>query len=282
MVNRTALQLALVALVASTGCGRGDRSETAQADSLSRDLQLAPLDTTAKISDAPVADTTTKPVAVVDSVKKPTVVASTPAPVAPKPKPVSEPKPKSPAMPPAPTRPATFTAPAGRVIMATVPDTITSRHNKPGETIAATVTQDIKDDKGNVAIPAGSTVFLKIVELAPAENKSQKDGKLKLEVTGLTVRGQSLTGGVTVDSVQHFLKGRKVNAGDAAKVGGGAAAGAVVGGLIGKGKGALIGAIIGAAGGTAVAVETADRDVVIPAGGVVHLSLRDSLVVPAK
>ena len=46
MVNRTALQLTLVALLASTGCGRGDNARVAQADSLNRDLQLAPLDTT--------------------------------------------------------------------------------------------------------------------------------------------------------------------------------------------------------------------------------------------
>ena len=146
MTDRTARQLAtpsLVALLAIaplvTGCGRGDH-QVAQADSLSRDLQLAPLDTTAKINDQPVADTTTKPAAV-DTPATPPVVKPTPTPVAPKPKPVSQPKPKPPASPPAPTRPSTLTAPAGRVITASVPDTISSRKNKPGETIAVGLAQ---------------------------------------------------------------------------------------------------------------------------------------------
>ena len=39
--------LAALALAALAGCGGGDRQEVAAADSLSRDLQLAPVDTTA-------------------------------------------------------------------------------------------------------------------------------------------------------------------------------------------------------------------------------------------
>jgi len=73
-----------------------------------------------------------------------------------------------------------------------------------------------------------------------------------------------------------------VTGGDVAKAGGGAAAGAVVGGLLGKAKGAVLGGIIGAGAGTVVAVETADRDVVIPAGGLIRFVLSEELTVAAK
>ena len=52
-----------------------------------------------------------------------------------------------------------------------------------------------------------------------------------------------------VKPVPHELRGRGFTAGDAAKVGVGAAGGAVLGKVIGKdAKGAVIGGVIGAAG----------------------------------
>ena len=43
--------LAVFAALALVGCGRGDKREVASADSLNRDLQLAPVDTTAPLND---------------------------------------------------------------------------------------------------------------------------------------------------------------------------------------------------------------------------------------
>jgi uncharacterized membrane protein len=74
--------------------------------------------------------------------------------------------------------------------------------------------------------------------------------------------------------VQTKLEGRSTNAGDIAKVGAGTAAGAVVGRVIGgSSKGAIIGGIIGGAVGTQRAVETKDRDVVLPQGTTVTLTV---------
>jgi hypothetical protein len=44
---------AALALASLAACGRGDRQDVAAADSLSRDLQLAPVDTTAELNDQP-------------------------------------------------------------------------------------------------------------------------------------------------------------------------------------------------------------------------------------
>jgi hypothetical protein len=45
--------------------------------------------------------------------------------------------------------------------------------------------------------------------------------------------------------------------------------------VIGKGKGTVIGGVIGAAAGTAVAINSADRDVVVPVGAKITLKLTD-------
>jgi hypothetical protein len=156
--------------------------------------------------------------------------------------------------------------------------TITSRSDKAGETVTATVTADVKNGRGQVVIPAGSTVELRITQLEPARNKSQSDGKLALQVLAVSVRGQRYPAHGEVTSVPHTLKGRGVTAGEAEKVGVGTVVGAVAGRVIGgNAKGTLIGGAVGAAGGTAVAIETASRDVVVSAGAPVMITLTSPL-----
>ncbi len=250
------------ALLLLAACSKS-ADKPAQADS-QRDLQLAPADSSAALNDAPAPKPAEAP-----------APAPAPAPKPPAPKPAAAPAPK-----PKPAEPATVSLGAGTEVRSAAVDTISSRHHKAGETFKATVSGDIKNDKGQVVIPAGSTLTFEIVTLEPAENKSQKDGKLELKVTEATIKGQTYAVNGTVVSVTHFLQGRGVTAGDAAKVGGATAGGAVVGGLLGKGKGAVIGAIVGAAAGTGAAVHSADRDVVIPAGGEIVIALLQPLTVP--
>ncbi len=235
-------------MLAAVACSGGDKKDVAAADSLSRDLQLAPVDSAASLNDRP----------------------------APASRPAAAPRPATP-RPVASSR----TLSAGTEIQASASQEITSRRNKAGESFTASVAADVKDSRGRVVIPSGSTITFTIVEIAPAENKGQADGKLTIRPTSVMVNGQSYSVNGTVSYVEHHLKGRGVTAGDAAKVGAGAAAGAIAGKVIsGKGsKGAIIGGIIGAGAGTAVAIETADRDVVVPAGGSITLVLDSPLTV---
>ncbi len=84
----------------------------------------------------------------------------------------------------------------------------------------------------------------------------------------------------SAEALDRQLKDRKTNAGDVAKVGAGAAIGALVGRVIGGNtKGAVIGGVIGGAVGTQRAVETQDRDVVVPAGSRVQLTLQCGLTI---
>jgi len=252
--------IAALTLAAVAACGRGDRSDTAAADSLSRDLQLAPVDTTAPLNDRPTAS------APAPAAKTPTR-ASRPAasPSRPSPSP-------SAAAPSAPA--ASRSLSAGTTLSASTTAELSSAKNKVGDTVTATVASDIKDNAGRVVIPAGSEVVLKVTALKESENKSDKTGTLTLQPTSIMVNGTSYPLSARIDSVGTHLQGRKTGAGDIAKPAAGAAVGAVVGRVLGGStKGAIIGGVLGGAVGAQRAVETKDRDVVLPEGTTIVLVL---------
>jgi hypothetical protein len=254
-------RLSLFALVLLAACA-GESPDRMAADSLSRDLQRAPVDSSAVLSDsAPSAP-------------------EAPRPVATKPKPKPAPK-AAPAPKPAPApAPEPLALASGTVIATAVDQEIHSRVNKAGETITTTVSSDVTDSRGRVVIPAGSRVTMTISEIHESENKGDKTGKLTLTPTEVAIAGRSYPIVASAEALDRQLQDRKTNAGDVAKVGVGTAAGALVGRVIGGNtKGAVIGGIIGGAVGTQRAIETQDRDVVVPAGSRVELRLQGGLVI---
>ncbi|MBA3555914.1 MAG: hypothetical protein H0W29_14295 [Gemmatimonadales bacterium] len=248
------LSLLTLAILAACGGGGGDQ---AAADSLSRDLQRLPVDSSAVLDDHPAV--------------------AAPAP-APKPKPVAvKPKPR-PA--PKPAAPAPRMLTSGTVVATTIESEVSSKINKVGEKITTTVASDVSDARGRVVIPAGAMVTMTITEIRESENKGDKTGKLTLTPTEIAFGGLSYQLEAAAEALDRKLVDRKTNAGDVAKVGAGAAAGALVGRVIGGNtKGAVIGGILGGAVGTQRAVETQDRDVVVPAGSRVELTLRGDFVI---
>ena len=257
--------LATLTLAALAACGRGDRSDVASADSLNRDLQLAPVDTTAALNDQPSADTATP------------APPATPAPAPaskPKPKPRPAPAPATPAAQPAPAPAAPAALSAGTALALTTDAEIHSRKNKVGDQVTATVGKDVKDATGRTVIPAGSKVTLQVTAIAPSDSKSDTTGTLTLKPVSVVVNGQTQPIAASISGVHTQLVGRGVDGTDAAKVGAGTAAGAIVGRVLGGStKGAVIGGIIGGAVGTQRAVETKDRDVVLPAGTGITVTL---------
>jgi len=245
-------RLAILTLALRAGCG-GDRGASMAADSLSRYLQRLPVDSSATLSDQAGAT------------PMPEAVASKPAP-----KPAPKPKPK----PAAKAVPATRTLAAGSTLSTSMDREISSRTDKPGGTVTGTVASDVKDAAGHVVIPAGSKVTLSITQIHESENKGDKTGKLTLTPTAVEIQGQSYALAGSAEALDRTLRDRKTNAGDVAKVGVGTAAGAIVGRVIGGNtKGAVIGGIIGGAVGTQRAIETKDRDVVVPASSRVEITL---------
>jgi hypothetical protein len=267
--------IAALTMAAIAACSRGDRSDTAAADSLNRDLQLAPVDTTATLNDRP-SDTAA-------SSTTPKTATRTPShPIRPTPSGSSRPSTAtstpstSSAAPSAPAASAASLA-AGTRLTATTTAEVRSNKNKVGDTVTATIAEDVKDNTGRVVIPAGSAVVLKVTAIKESENKSDKTGTLTLQPTSVSMNGQSYPVSARIDSVGTQLQGRKTGAGDVAKVGAGAGIGAVVGRVLGGStKGAVIGGVIGGAVGAQRAVETKDRDVVLPEGTSVTLVLDQS------
>jgi hypothetical protein len=252
--------IAALTLMAVAACGGRDAGDTATADSLSRDLQLAPVDSSAELNDRPTAS------------------APTPASQAPRPsRPAARPStPSASPSPSAPTAsaPAARSLAAGTTLTATTTAEIRSHKNKVGDTVTATVATDVKDASGRVVIPAGSEVTLEVTAIKESENKSDKTGTLTLKPTQVSINGRSYPLAASIDRVDTKLEGRGTNAGDIAKPAAGAAVGAVVGRVLGgSSKGAVIGGVIGGAVGAQRAVETKDRDVVLPQGTAVTISM---------
>ena len=262
--NRLWAALALAAI----GCGQGDARRVSVTDTTSRDLQLAPVDSSAALADVPVPDTSA------------VAPEATPAPaLAPPSKPAAA-RPGKPAAPAAaaPASPAPQPAPAPRSLDAgtkfgvSLGDSITSATNKVGDVVVLRVAADVSDAEGRVVIPAGSTVKARIAAIKWSENKGDK-GTLRLEPTSVVIGEAShdVAGRVANPAFTYTKRGSVL--GDAAKPAAGAAAGAVVGGLIGKGTGAVIGGVVGGAVGTQRMIETKDRDIVVAAGSTATVEL---------
>jgi Glycine zipper len=241
-------------------CAKGDKTAQQSADSVARNLTLAPSDSSAALHDVPAA---TQP--------------QTPPPAATPPR--SRPPAPKPRAPAAPAAPATRTADAGSFMDVSVSDTLSSRFTKAGDAFTASVVKDVTDAQGHVVIPSGSVVHGNVVEVKPAPNPSTP-GTLTLALTSVTVGGSDYPIEARIDSIETVRQGRGVTGGDAAKVGAGAAAGAILGRVIGKNtKGAVIGGIVGAVAGAGVAVQTKDADVVLPKGAHINATLTQAVTV---
>ncbi len=260
-------RLAILTLAMLAGC-RGQGGGNEAATDLSRDLQRIPIDSSAALGDHSASSGATIS----------TEAAPLPAPK-PQPKPKATPKPKpapEPAAEPAPAPvPVVHALAAGAVVSTTVDREITSRTDKAGQTVVATVATDVHDASGQVVIPAGSKVTLTIAEIHESENKGDKTGRLTLTPSSVEIAGINYSLHASAVALDRTLRDRKTNEGDVAKVGAGTAAGAILGRVIGGNtKGAVIGGLIGGAVGTQRAVQTQDRDVVVPAGSRVELTLQ--------
>jgi hypothetical protein len=243
---------ALLIALALSACTRGENAGNA-ADSTARNLTLAPAESTAAMRDMP---------------------ATPPAPPA---APVSRPA----TPPPTPRAPATLTLAAGTHFGMAAVDTITSRTAKPGDPFTARVVEDVRNAAGKIVIPAGSQVNGTISDVKPAPNPSTP-GTLTLAVSSVTIRGTNYPLEASIDSIATVRKGRGVTTGDAAKVGGGAAAGAILGRVIGGNKrGTIIGGVVGGAVGAGVAATSKDSDIVLPAGAHIIVTVTKPLTVRA-
>lgn len=238
--------------VLALACGGGET-----AGDTARDLEMAPAESIAPMADTP-ATRTAEPQA-----------ARPPARQTPQ---TQTPQRQAPAQPPAPTT-VTLTAPEGTTLWLVASDTLTSRHNKKGDTVQAVVTEAVVDARGRVVIPPQSIVFGTISDIAPAESPGG-EGRMVITYNRVLMGGQMFEMQARTDSLAAHMKGRGVTVGDAAKVGAGAVVGGIAGRIIGGNKtGTIVGAAAGAAAGAGIAAATRDIDIILPQGAPVRLVL---------
>jgi hypothetical protein len=236
-------RLVFLALALLAGCGR-DKGGAAATDNPNRDLQRPAVDASSPMNDRAATGSPSKSA-------KPGSMAK------------------------APQGSKSWTLAKGTAISARFDDGISSRTHKAGYKVTGTVSADVKDKSGRVVIPAGSKVHLTIAAIHESERKSDKTGKLVLKPSAVVIGSRSYPVSGSALALDRTLKDRKTNAGDVAKVGVGAGAGALLGTAVtgGSTKGAVIGGALGAAVGTQRAVETQDRDVVVPSGSRLKVTL---------
>jgi hypothetical protein len=126
---------------------------------------------------------------------------------------------------------------------------------------------------GELVAPAGAEVSGTVTEVVPLK-KFGGQPSLSLAFDSLVVQD-----GAPVPVLAYFTSAGKKQAGrDAAKIGGGAAAGAVIGHQVDDDKGAEIGAVVGGAIGTAVAAKTG-KEIELAAGTAILVALENDVQV---
>jgi len=164
------------------------------------------------------------------------------------------------------------TVPAGTEISAELVTSLDTSSTRTGDVVEATVNEPIAVD-GETVIPKGSHLH---GDVTAAEQSGKVKGRASLSVKfdSLTVEGHDGTYPVALvlNRVAPSSKGD-----DAKKIGIPAAGGAIIGGILGGKKGALIGVAIGAGAGTAAVLTTSGKEVELPAGSMLHLTLKAPL-----
>lgn len=139
----------------------------------------------------------------------------------------------------------------GKRVEATIDEEFSSRTDKAGKTVAATVSADVKDARGRVVIPSGSPVALTIETLDPGNDQIRPEGRLSLVVNSVTVNGHTYPVVADLTPVTHRMIGRGITKDEAARIG-------------------------------AVAVHYAYRDVVVAANTPITFTLSHALSVAAR
>jgi len=140
-----------------------------------------------------------------------------------------------------------------------------------GRVFTGSIDEDVRDTRGQVALPRGTYVELLVKEVA--------DNEYALDLESVSVSGRRL--GVEAETTGIAGGERKEGIGANSRtgkyVGGGAVVGAIVGAIAGGKKGAAIGAGVGAAGGAGTQVLTRGKNVNVPSESLVTFRLEQPL-----
>jgi len=168
-----------------------------------------------------------------------------------------------------------LTVPEGTTVHVTLSSPVNSGTSQVGDDLTATTTSSVMV-AGRVAIPSGSIMRGHVSDVTPATKGldiSEKGGTVVLSFSKVTTpAGDSSSMSGTITSIA------KSDGKTAGIIGGSAAGGALLGKLLGgHTKDAAIGAVAGAGIGTGIAAGTKGKEVKIPAGTALAITLDRSL-----
>jgi hypothetical protein len=165
----------------------------------------------------------------------------------------------------------------GTDIHVTLSTDVGSATSQVGDALRATTTAPVLAG-GRVAIPEGSTIYGRVTEVAPAKKGlkiSEKGGAVALSFGKVTTpQGYSTPMSASLVSVARST-GKT-----AGIIGGSAAGGALLGKILGGStKDAAVGAVLGGGIGTGIAAGTRGKELVLPAGTNLVITLDHSLTI---
>jgi hypothetical protein len=154
-------------------------------------------------------------------------------------------------------------------------ENIDSTKSYEGQTYSASITEDVLDTVGHVAIPAGSSA--RLIVRTVSSGGAVHSPELILDLYSVSVN-QKQYRVVSSDVTETNRKGLGANRRTAEFLGGGSALGALMGGIFGGGKGAGIGALAGAGGGFITQAFARGKQVQVPAETVLRFRLERTLI----
>lgn len=210
--------------------------------------------------------------------QQPVTAAPAPASLPPAPEPQAAPE-AAPRveLPPPPPEPHTVTIPAGTVLNVRIGETLSTKHNQPGDTFLVTLDQPLVVD-GFVIAERGARGEGRVAE-SDAGGRVQGVSHLTIELVKLnTADGQH----VRIRTASFAKQANSSVKQDAAKIGAGAAIGAAIGAIAGGGKGAGIGAGVGGAAGAGDVLLTRGKAAEIPVETRVAFRLSDAVTLTER
>ncbi|MBV8845704.1 MAG: hypothetical protein JO307_23095 [Bryobacterales bacterium] len=169
----------------------------------------------------------------------------------------------------------TYVLAVGTELPVRTEETIDSARAVQGQTYAAEIARNVRDESGAVVIPAGSNAKI-LIKSAAKGGHIRGASDLVLDLESVSIEGQSYHL-ITNDIEKRGASGVGENKRTAEFSGGGAVVGAIIGAIAGGGKGAAIGAGSGAGAGAATQILTKGAAVRVPAESILTFKLDRAL-----
>jgi hypothetical protein len=154
----------------------------------------------------------------------------------------------------------------GTVLSVRLNSAVASDTSHEEDTVTGELSDAVRVD-GDVVLPDGATLTGTVLR---AEPSGKVKGRASLSIRFDTIRAYDESHPVSLTFSQTA---ESTKADDAKKIGIPAAGGAVIGGILGGKKGAVVGGAVGGGAGTAVVLSTSGKEVRIPAGTILKMTL---------